>query len=334
MLHEQPGRDGLRDELRRQRRRLARGTGAPDFAQWVWQQAGANTNGLDAAAQSFYDYGQNNGTLSNSPSAGDAVVFDNGSGIHHACAIVVQVVNSDNGTIETVSGDWDGQSGSESEFSSTSSVVLEKRPRLRRRLVGSGAGDHGDEDRGVHLARPRRRAGSPTAPSCVVTTTGEQGTCIDTSTCASMGGTLDGGLPRPGAASIECCTRIWTASASEERGHGRLGGRFQFTRPRLHACAPPRSPSSPGPRRTRPHAAERRTHLDRMLVRGDPPRSWPLARPPVAAAARRSMSTIGSGAAELLAKPSRGCRRGCRWPGRERVPRRHVVRRGILRRRD
>src|SRR6202042_1140338 len=38
-----------------------------DFAMWVWATAGADTTGLTAAAGSFYVYGQNNGTLSNTP---------------------------------------------------------------------------------------------------------------------------------------------------------------------------------------------------------------------------------------------------------------------------
>lgn len=94
-----------------------------DFAQWVWANSGVDTSGLDAAAGSFYCYGQNNGTLSNTPQPGAAVVFDyQGSCVADHVAIVTQV-NSD-GTIETVSGDWNGQSGTEAEFSSTSSVVL------------------------------------------------------------------------------------------------------------------------------------------------------------------------------------------------------------------
>lgn len=94
-----------------------------DFAQWVWANSGVDTSGLDAAAGSFYVYGQNNGTLSNTPVPGDAVVFDyQGGGVADHVAIVTQV-NSD-GTIESVSGDWGGQSGSEATFSSTSSVVL------------------------------------------------------------------------------------------------------------------------------------------------------------------------------------------------------------------
>ncbi len=95
-----------------------------DFALWVWSHAGvSDVSGLDAAAGSFYVYGQNNGTLSNTPAVGDAAVFDyQGGGVADHVAIVTQV-NSD-GTIETVSGDWNGDSGSEATFSSTSKVVL------------------------------------------------------------------------------------------------------------------------------------------------------------------------------------------------------------------
>ncbi|HEX8792370.1 MAG TPA: CHAP domain-containing protein [Polyangiaceae bacterium] len=94
-----------------------------DFAQWVWANSGVDTSGLNAAAGSFYCYGQNNGTLSNTPQPGDAVVFDyQGNCVADHVAIVTQV-NSD-GTIESVSGDWNGQSGTEAQFSSTSHVVL------------------------------------------------------------------------------------------------------------------------------------------------------------------------------------------------------------------
>jgi MYXO-CTERM domain-containing protein len=95
-----------------------------DFALWVWGQAGVtNLSGLDAAAGSFYTYGQNNGTLHATPSVGDAVVFNyQGGGYADHVALVTQV-NSD-GTIETVSGDWNGTGATEAAFSSTSSVVL------------------------------------------------------------------------------------------------------------------------------------------------------------------------------------------------------------------
>jgi hypothetical protein len=94
-----------------------------DFAQWVWAEAGVDTNGLDAAAGSFYVYGQTNGTLHDTPSLGDAVVFNYaGDGYADHVAIVVQV-NAD-GTIETMSGDWNGDGGTEAQFSSTSLAVL------------------------------------------------------------------------------------------------------------------------------------------------------------------------------------------------------------------
>ena len=95
-----------------------------DFARWVWAAAGAgDVAQLTAAAGSFYVYGVNHGTLSSTPAVGDAVVFDyKGGGVADHVAIVSQV-NGD-GTIETVSGDWGGQSGSEAQFASTSHVVL------------------------------------------------------------------------------------------------------------------------------------------------------------------------------------------------------------------
>jgi hypothetical protein len=45
-----------------------------DFARWVWQNSDVEIlSGLTAAAQSFYSYGQSNGTLSGTPQVGDAV---------------------------------------------------------------------------------------------------------------------------------------------------------------------------------------------------------------------------------------------------------------------
>ncbi len=95
-----------------------------DFARWVWANAGAsNTSELTAAAGSFYVYGQNHGTLSNTPSLGAAVVFNyQGNGYADHVAIVTQL--NTNGTIETVSGDWNGDSGTEAQFASTSKTVL------------------------------------------------------------------------------------------------------------------------------------------------------------------------------------------------------------------
>ena len=95
-----------------------------DFARWVWEQAGVgNTSELTAAAGSFYVYGQKHSTLHDTPSVGDAVVFDYaGGGYADHVALVTQV--NGNGTIETVSGDWAGSGATEAAFSSTSYVAL------------------------------------------------------------------------------------------------------------------------------------------------------------------------------------------------------------------
>jgi len=95
-----------------------------DFARWVWAESGvADTSQLTAAAGSFYVYGENHGTLHSTPAVGDAVVFNyQGGGVADHVAIVTEVAS--NGDIETVSGDWGGESGSEAHFSSTSHVDL------------------------------------------------------------------------------------------------------------------------------------------------------------------------------------------------------------------
>jgi hypothetical protein len=94
-----------------------------DFAMWIWEHNGVNITNLTAAAGSFYVYGQDHGTLSDSPALGDAVVFDYaGDGVADHVAIVTQVKSD--GTIETVSGDWNGDNGTEAQFASSSHVVL------------------------------------------------------------------------------------------------------------------------------------------------------------------------------------------------------------------
>jgi len=96
-----------------------------DFARWVWANAGGgvDTAGLDAAAGSFYTYGERHHTLHTTPALGDAVVFDyQGNGVADHVAIVTKV--DANGDIETVSGDWGGDNGTEAEFASTSHVRL------------------------------------------------------------------------------------------------------------------------------------------------------------------------------------------------------------------
>ena len=77
-----------------------------DFAHWVWHKAGVNTDGLTPAAGSFGEYGP----LRRTPAVGDAVLFGyNGAGYAQHVAIVVQV--NSNGTIKSVGGDENGQSG-------------------------------------------------------------------------------------------------------------------------------------------------------------------------------------------------------------------------------
>lgn len=103
-----------------------------DFVRWIWAQMGVPyTSELTAASASFYTYGLRHGTLTTTPAVGDAVVFDytNAGGYPYAdhVAIVTQV-NPD-GTIESISGDWNGQSSTtEAGFASTSSVMLNSPP--------------------------------------------------------------------------------------------------------------------------------------------------------------------------------------------------------------
>jgi hypothetical protein len=174
-----------------------------DFAQWVWQEAGADTTGLDAAAGSFYVYGQNNGTLHVTPLLGDAVVFNyGGDGYADHVAIVIEV-NAD-GTIETVSGDWNGTGSTEAEFSSTSSVVLNS-PAYPG-VVETAPDIMGMTISGFVSPVPASGGSGPApTPTCIVSDTGAGGTCIDTTTCSSEGGTSTPGYC-PGPDDIQCCT--------------------------------------------------------------------------------------------------------------------------------
>jgi hypothetical protein len=96
-----------------------------DFVKWVWAVAGADVEGLTAAAGTFYTYGEKHDTLSDSPHVGDAVVFNyQGNAWADHVAIVTEV--HDDGKIVTVSGDWNGKSGSQAYFASTASVVVNK----------------------------------------------------------------------------------------------------------------------------------------------------------------------------------------------------------------
>lgn len=92
-----------------------------DFAKWVWRHSGLNIDGLTAAAQSFYTYGQSHGSFRSKPVAGDAMVFASSpSGYAHHVGIIT-AVHSD-GSITVANGDFGGQSGSETTFATTSEV--------------------------------------------------------------------------------------------------------------------------------------------------------------------------------------------------------------------
>ncbi len=173
-----------------------------DFARWVWASAGAkDTNELSAAAGSFYVYGQNHGTLSHTPTVGAAVVFNyHGGGSADHVAIVTQV--NSNGTIETVSGDWNGESGSEAHFSSTSHVV-HNTPAYAHG-VGTTPNIMGMTISGYITAVGLAKAPPPPPPSCSVK--GVAGVCIDKSVCAAKGGHHSTPGYCPGPADEECCT--------------------------------------------------------------------------------------------------------------------------------
>jgi Repeat of unknown function (DUF346)/CHAP domain len=111
-----------------------------DFSRWVWRNVGADVDGLTAAAGTFYCYGEANDTLSNTPHVGDAVVFNYQGGCWADHVALVTKVNG-NGTIETISGNWNGKSGSQAYFSSTSSVV--KNTPAFPGVVGGWAGPVG-----------------------------------------------------------------------------------------------------------------------------------------------------------------------------------------------
>ena len=82
-----------------------------EFGKWVWQHGDENVSGLTGAAGSFYVYGQNHGTLSNTPKVGDAIVFNyHGGGSADHLALVVSV-NTANHTIVSVGGNERGGAG-------------------------------------------------------------------------------------------------------------------------------------------------------------------------------------------------------------------------------
>ena len=100
----------------------------PTSSQWVWAEEGLDTSGLNPAAGSFVYSGAGTVHTSSSyqPQVGDAIVYEyeiDGNGTDVASHVgIVTAVNSD-GSIDTENGDFNGDSGTEAEFSSTSSVV-------------------------------------------------------------------------------------------------------------------------------------------------------------------------------------------------------------------
>ena len=91
-----------------------------DFVEWLWANNGVNISGLSAAAWSFYTYGQENHTLSSTPTVGDAVVFTGPLGHHVA---VVTWVSADKSQIDTISGDWGGSGADENTWAGNAKVV-------------------------------------------------------------------------------------------------------------------------------------------------------------------------------------------------------------------
>ncbi|HEY4019363.1 MAG TPA: CHAP domain-containing protein [Pseudonocardiaceae bacterium] len=96
-----------------------------DFAKWTWQKSGANVSGLDAGAVSFYKYGQDHNTLhTGSPQVGDAAVVQYNPAQGKAEHVgVVTAVNPD-GSLQVADGDWNGQSGTQSHWAQTSTVMV------------------------------------------------------------------------------------------------------------------------------------------------------------------------------------------------------------------
>lgn len=101
-----------------------------DFVKWAWRGAGADVEGLDAAAGSFGQYGKKHDTFHGAedpgyvPQVGDAVLCNyNGNDKASHVAIVSRV--NDDGTIETISGDYGGEEGgTDAHFAETASVVV------------------------------------------------------------------------------------------------------------------------------------------------------------------------------------------------------------------
>ena len=79
-----------------------------DFANWVWQQAGAQIGGLTGWSYTFANYGRAHGTwklgATNNPQPGDAIIFGDES--QHYGSHVGIVVAVRDGQIKMTSGNW------------------------------------------------------------------------------------------------------------------------------------------------------------------------------------------------------------------------------------
>lgn len=109
-----------------------------DFAKWTWRHSGLDVSGLTAAAQSFYVYGQDHGTLTSTPRAGYAIVFNSSAGgwAHHVG--IITSVNSD-GSISVANGDWGGAGGKGEAYFAKSSSVKATTISARSTWIGSWA---------------------------------------------------------------------------------------------------------------------------------------------------------------------------------------------------
>jgi hypothetical protein len=183
-----------------------------DFARWVWAQSRVEDTGwLTAAAGSFYTYGLQYGTLTATPAVGDAAVFNYaGGGAAEHVALVTKV--KANGQIETLSGDWGGQSGTEAQFASTSTAVLNSPAYLG--VVGSWPAIMG-----MTLSGFVAPVGVPVHPISGRTLLAAGGSLTGTKTLTSPNGVFSLGLTQTGQLVEDAAGRtLWTSGTAGAAG--------------------------------------------------------------------------------------------------------------------
>jgi len=76
-----------------------------DFVMWVWSQAGFKIDGLSPCSASFIQYGNDNGTMHQTPQVGDAIIWNypNGQACDADHVEIVVGINPD-GSVQGVSG--------------------------------------------------------------------------------------------------------------------------------------------------------------------------------------------------------------------------------------